>query len=153
MSLTAIGTIHEMSTIRLTEFAKNGMVPFRKRYHLGLPMSVHDELVALCRDMHAAGETLTYAALLRRRGGGSRRDIARALRSWRRENPEVPRPVPGRPSRAEVHLRSTVQRQQATIRDQDEQIRILQEEVASLERMVREYRPYQEGELPLEEPG
>ena len=115
-------------------------------------MSVHDELVALCRDMHAAGETLTYAALLRRRGGGSRRDIARALRSWRRENPEVPRPVPGRPSRSEVHLRSTVQRQQATIRDQDEQIRILQEEVASLERMVRKYRAYPEDELPLEAP-
>lgn len=116
-------------------------------------MSVHDELLALCRDMYAAGEPLTYAALLRRRGGGSRRDIARALRSWRRENQEVPRPAPGRPSCAEVHLRGTVQRQQATIRDQDEQIRILQEEVASLERMVREYRPYPEGELPLEEPG
>lgn len=30
----------------------------------------HDELVALCRDMNAAGERLTYAARLKRRGGG-----------------------------------------------------------------------------------
>jgi len=116
-------------------------------------MSVHDELVALCRDMHAAGETLTYASLLARRGGGSRRDIARALRAWRIESPDYPRAAPGRPSRVEVHLRGTVQRQQATIMDQDEQIRILQEEVASLERMVRKYRAYPEDELPLEAPG
>lgn len=114
-------------------------------------MSVHDELLALCQDMHSAGEAPTYASLLARRGGGSRRDIAAALRSWRLENREVPRPAPGRPSRAEVRLRGTVQRQQATIRDKDEQIRILQEEVASLEIMVRRFRPYPEDELPLEE--
>jgi hypothetical protein len=136
----------------LTAFAKNGTVRLWKWYHLRFLMSVHDELVALCRDMHAAGDQLTYAALLKRRGGGSKRDIAAALRSWRRENREVPRPAPGRPSRAEVHLRGTVQRQQATIRDQDEQIRILQEEVASLERMVRRYRAYPEDELYFEEP-
>lgn len=136
----------------MTTFAKNETVPFVYMVPKGLAMSVHDELLALCRDMHAAGETPTYASLLARRGGGSRRDIARALRSWRRENQEVPRPAPGRPSRAEVHLRGTVQRQQATIRDQDEQIRILQEEVASLERMVRRYRAYPEDELYFEEP-
>jgi len=45
-------------------------------------LAVHDELLALCADMHAAGERLTYDALRDRRGGGSRRDIARALRVW-----------------------------------------------------------------------
>jgi hypothetical protein len=115
-------------------------------------MSVHDELVALCRDMHAAGETLTYTALLRRRGGGSRRDIARALRSWRRENPEVPRPVPGRPSRVETRLRDIIRRQRETIHNQAETIRILKEETESLARMVRTFRAYPEDELPLEAP-
>lgn len=45
-------------------------------------MTVHDELIALCAEMHAAGHRLTYDALRERRGGGSRRDIARALRVW-----------------------------------------------------------------------
>jgi hypothetical protein len=115
-------------------------------------MSVHDELVALCRDMHAAGETLTYASLLARRGGGSRRDIARALRAWKLENPEVPRPAPGRPSRVEMRLRDMIRHQRETINDQAETIRILTEETESLARMVRKYRPYPEDELPLEAP-
>jgi hypothetical protein len=115
-------------------------------------MSVHDELVALCRNMHAAGETLTYAALLRRRGGGSRRDIARALRAWRLENPDGPRAAPGRPSRVEMRLRDMIRQQRETINDQAETIRILTEETESLARMVRQFRPYPEDELPLEEP-
>lgn len=45
-------------------------------------MTVHDEILALCAEMHTAGERLTYNGLLARRGGGSRRDIARALRVW-----------------------------------------------------------------------
>ena len=45
-------------------------------------MSVHDEFLALCAEMHAAGERLTYDALRHRRGGGSKRDIAEALRVW-----------------------------------------------------------------------
>jgi len=117
----------------------------------GLAMSVHDELLALCRDLHAAGERLTYAALLRRRGGGSRRDIARALRAWKVENPEVPRPAPGRPSRVEMRLRDMIRHQRQTINDQAETIRILTEETESLARMVRQFRPYPEDELPLEE--
>lgn len=115
-------------------------------------MSVYDELVALCRDMHAAGERLTYAALLKRRGGGSKRDIARALRAWKLENPEVPRPSLGRPSRVETRLRDIIRHQRETIHDQAEMIRILKEETVSLARMVRTYRPYPEDELPLEAP-
>jgi hypothetical protein len=114
-------------------------------------MSVHDELVALCRDMHAAGETLTYAALLRRRGRGSRRDIARAFRAWRLENPELPRAALGRPSQVETRLRDIIRRQRETINAQAETIRILTEETESLARMVRQFRPYPEDELPLEE--
>jgi hypothetical protein len=125
------------------------MVPLCKWYHLGFVMSVHDELLALCRDMHAAGEPLTYAALLRRRGGGSRRDIARALRAWRLENPDGPRAAPGRPSRVETRLRDIIRRQREAINDQAETIRILKEETESLARMVR---TYPEDELPLEAP-
>jgi len=115
-------------------------------------MSVHDELVALCRDMHVAGEHLTYAALLRRRGGGSRRDIARALRAWRLENPDGPRAAPRRSSRVEMRLRDMIRQQRETINDQAETIRILTEETESLARMVRQFRPYPEDELPLETP-
>jgi len=129
------------------------MVLFYRKYHSGFMMSVHDELVALCRDMHAAGETLTYAALLRRRGGGSRRDIARALRAWRLENPKVPRAAARRPSRVEMRLRDIIRRQRETINDQAETIRILTEETESLARMVRKYRAYPEDELPLAGPG
>jgi hypothetical protein len=128
------------------------MVLFCKSYHLGFMMSVYDELVALCRDMHAAGEPLTYAALLGRRGGGSRRDIARALQAWRLENPDGPRAVPGRPSRVETRLRDIIRRQREAIHDQAETIRILHEDTESLGRMVRRFRPYPEDELPLEEP-
>lgn len=117
----------------------------------GLAMSVHDELLALCRDMHAAGETPTYASLLARRGGGSRRDIARALRAWRLENPDGPRAAPGRPSRVEMRLRDIIERQREMIHDQAETIRILTEETESLARMVRRFRPYPEDELPFEE--
>ncbi|WP_372923021.1 DNA-binding protein [Roseovarius sp.] len=45
-------------------------------------MTVHDELIALCAEMHAAGERLTYNAILERRGGGSKRDIRKALQTW-----------------------------------------------------------------------
>lgn len=45
-------------------------------------MAVHDELLALCADMHAAGERLTYDAILDRRGRGSKRDIRKALQTW-----------------------------------------------------------------------
>lgn len=114
-------------------------------------MSVHDELLALCRDMHATGETPTYASLLARRGGGSRRDIARALRAWRLENPDGPRAARGRPSRVAARLRDIIRRQRETISDQAETIRILKEETESLARMVRQSRPYPEDELPLEE--
>ena len=107
-------------------------------------MSVHDEFMALCHDMHAAGEPLTYAALHARRGGGSRRDIARALRAWKQENPDAPVTVPGRPSRMETRLRGIIRRQSEKIRDQEEEIRILKEEIAALAGMVRKYRAYPE---------
>ena len=45
-------------------------------------MTVHDDLMALCAEMHAAGVKLTYEAIRERRGGGSKRDISYALRSW-----------------------------------------------------------------------
>jgi hypothetical protein len=45
-------------------------------------MSVHDEILALCAEMHARGVKITYNAVRDRRGGGSRRDISRALRAW-----------------------------------------------------------------------
>lgn len=45
-------------------------------------MTVHAELMALCAEMHAAGMKLTYEAIRERRGGGSKRDISHALRSW-----------------------------------------------------------------------
>ncbi len=115
-------------------------------------MSVHDELLALCRDMHAAGETPTYASLIARRAGGSRRDIARAFRAWRLENPELPRAAPGRPSQVETRLWDIIRRQRETINAQAETIRILTEETESLARMVRKYRAYPEDELPLEAP-
>ncbi|MBB75663.1 MAG: hypothetical protein CMJ75_14250 [Planctomycetaceae bacterium] len=47
-------------------------------------MAVHDEIVALCTEMDAAGERITYDAILARRGGGSRRDIAKGVRAWRK---------------------------------------------------------------------
>jgi len=115
-------------------------------------MSVHDELLAFCRDMHAAGDPLTYAALLRRRGGGSRRDIARALRAWRLESPDGPRAAPGRPIGVETRLRDIIRRQREVIHDQAETISILKEETESLARMVRRYRAYPEDELYFEVP-
>lgn len=136
----------------MTAFAKNGTVLFVDMVPRGLAMSVHDELLALCRDIHAAGESLTYASLIARRGGGSRRDIARALRAWKLENPDGPRAAPGRPSRVETRLRDIIRRQREAIHDQAETIRILQEDTESLGRMVRRFRPYPEDELPLEEP-
>lgn len=105
-------------------------------------MSVHDELLTLCREMYAAGELINYAALRTRRGGGSRRDIARALQVWRQQNTDGPAAASGRPSQAEVNFRDILERQQATITDQQHEIRILMEEIRSLERMVREYRGY-----------
>lgn len=39
--------------------------------------------------MHAAGERLTYDTLRDRRGGGSKRDIARALRVWHARRAEA----------------------------------------------------------------
>ena len=107
-------------------------------------MSAFDELLALCRDMHAAGETPTYAMLRARRGGGSKRDFARALRAWRVQNPEALPAVRGRPSRIEVELRGIIADQQMTIHDQTETIRILRAEVESLSHMVRKYRAYPE---------
>lgn len=52
-------------------------------------MSVHDDLLALCAEMHATGLKLTYEAIRERRGGGSRRDISRALRSWHRQRAQL----------------------------------------------------------------
>lgn len=45
-------------------------------------MTVHDELLALCAEMYAEGAKLTYDSIRARRGGGSRRDISRALLAW-----------------------------------------------------------------------
>lgn len=45
-------------------------------------MTVHDELLALCAEMHAEGAKLSYDAIRTRRGGGSRRDISKALLAW-----------------------------------------------------------------------
>lgn len=52
-------------------------------------MAIHDELLALCAEMHAAGERLTYDALRARRGGGSRRDIGRALFGWHAQRADL----------------------------------------------------------------
>ncbi len=48
-------------------------------------MTVHDELLALCHEMHAEGAKLTYDSIRARRGGGSRRDISRALLAWHQQ--------------------------------------------------------------------
>lgn len=109
-----------------------------------ITMSVHDDLLALCRDMHAAGEPLTYKALIARHGGGSRRDIAKALGAMRQENPGGPPVAPGRPSRAEAQLRDIIQQQRKEITDQAEEISILKEEMKALGRMVRKFRGYPE---------
>lgn len=81
----------------LVWYEKNGTNPFRRttpclpafRRTNGtiieggtIRMSVHDELLALCDEMHSIGLKLTYEAIRERRGGGSRRDISRALCSW-----------------------------------------------------------------------
>ena len=47
-------------------------------------MSVHDDLLELCTEMQRAGMKLTYDSVRERRGGGSRRDISKALREWQR---------------------------------------------------------------------
>lgn len=47
-----------------------------------MPVTVHDELLVLCHEMHAEGAKLTYDSIRARRGGGSRRDISRALLAW-----------------------------------------------------------------------
>lgn len=107
-------------------------------------MSVHDELITLCRDMNAAGQMLTYETLRARRGGGSRRDIAQAIQVWRAENPNYRKTPPGRPSRVEADLRAIIEAQQATITDQEGEIAIHEEEIKSLARMVRKYRGYPE---------
>jgi gas vesicle protein len=39
--------------------------------------------------MHAAGERLTYDALRDRRGGGSKRDIGKALRTWHAQRAQL----------------------------------------------------------------
>lgn len=115
-----------------------------KGYHQGLTMSVHDDLLALCRDIHAAGEPLTYKALIARHGGGSRRDIAKALRAARQENPGDPAVALDRPSRLEAQLRDIIQHQRETITEQTAEISVLKEEIESLGRMVRKYRAYPE---------
>lgn len=52
-------------------------------------MSAHDELLKLCAEMHVAGEKLTYATLGDRRGGGSRRDLSKALRAWHQQRADL----------------------------------------------------------------
>ena len=51
-----------------------------------------------------------------------------------------------------MRLRDMIRQQRETINDQAETIRILTEETESLARMVRQFRPYPEDELPLETP-
>lgn len=116
-------------------------------------MSAHDELLRLCAAMYADGERMTYETLRTRHGGGSRRDIARALKTWRQQNPDAPPTAPGRPSRMEMRLRDIIQRQRATIHDLADEIRQRDEEIESLARMVYEYRAYPGDELPLEDLG
>ncbi len=102
-------------------------------------MSVHDELMALCRRMRAAGEIITYEELKARRGGiGSRRDIAKALKAFREEAMEgVIAAPPGRPSRIEIELRGVVERQQQMIGDLEQEVRDLQEEIKVLVGLCR----------------
>lgn len=107
-------------------------------------MSAHDELLALFRQMHAAGERLTYPAITARRGGGSRRDIAKALDDWKQDNPTGAAGKPGRPSKNDEHLREIIGQQEYKIRDLEDEIHILKAEIASLSRMVRKYRRYPE---------
>ena len=52
-------------------------------------MSVHDEILALCAEMNAQGVKITYEAVRSRRGGGSRRDISRALRAWHSSRAQI----------------------------------------------------------------
>lgn len=47
-------------------------------------MAVHDEILALCSELHRTGIDLTYDTIRNARGRGSRRDIAAALREWHR---------------------------------------------------------------------
>lgn len=51
-------------------------------------MSVHEDLLELCAEMHRTGIKLTYDNIRERRGGGSRRDISKALREWQRQRVE-----------------------------------------------------------------
>lgn len=51
-------------------------------------MSVHEDLLELCAEMHRTGIKLTYENIRERRGGGSRRDISKALREWQRQRVE-----------------------------------------------------------------
>ena len=57
--------------------------PSRMGYHTN--MSVHEDLIELCTEMHRTGIKLTYESIRERRGGGSRRDISKALREWQRQ--------------------------------------------------------------------
>lgn len=107
-------------------------------------MSVHDELVEMCRQMHAAGDAVTYKALLERRGRGSRRDIARAINAWHEQSYRVPVPAPQQPRRTNAELRDIIHQQGEKIAEQDDEIQVLREEIQSLERMVRKYRGYSE---------
>lgn len=112
-------------------------------------MSVHDELVEMCREMHAAGDTVTYKALHERRGRGSRRDIARAIKAWHAQSIRVPVPSPQQPSMTKARLRDIIHQQGEKIVEQDDEIRVLREEIQSLETMVRKYRDYPQDEAIL----
>ncbi len=104
-------------------------------------MSAHDELVALCREMHAAGEMVTYETLLARRGRGSRRDAASAMQAWREEAPvEAPRARRGRPSLGEQELREEVKRLKEANADLKDENWSLNGEIKVLNEMVRRYQ-------------
>lgn len=112
-------------------------------------MSVHDELVEMCRQIHAAGDAVTYKALHERRGRGSRRDIARAIKSWHEQSIGVPITSPEHPRSTNAQLRDIIHQQGEKIAEQDDQIQVLREEIQNLEIMVRKYRGYPEDDAIL----
>lgn len=67
------------SALSFAVYSDNDGTDILWEYH---SVTVHDELLALCHEMHAEGAKLTYDSIRVRRGGGSRRDISRALLAW-----------------------------------------------------------------------
>lgn len=104
-------------------------------------MAVQDKIIALCSEMHAAGEVVSYEAIRSRRGGGSKRDISEALKVWREQNPGIHNEKSLRSYRKD-ELCALVQSLRDQIREKDEIIREQREEIVILANQVRKWRGY-----------